>query len=117
MTNCAGPAPRFIYSKLYRNEFFVFSYSVGITDAYIRYHQAGQGGVGFSLYWYHAATDAHIERIATLISGSLWSSATGAPFTDPFTVKFGGPAGDAGADSGAAACPEPRTAAGGSSLA
>ena len=51
---------------------------------YVRYHQAGRGGVGFSLYWNHAATDAHIERIATLISGSLWSSATGAPFTNPF---------------------------------
>jgi serine protease Do len=75
------------YSKLYRNEFFAFSYSDGITDAYVRYHQAGQGGVGFSLYWNHAATDAHIERIATLISGSLWSSQTGAPFTSPFTVN------------------------------
>jgi serine protease Do len=75
------------YSKLYGNEFFAVSYSDGITDAYVRYHQAGRGGVGFSLYWSHAATDAHIERIATLISGSLWSSETGAPFTYPFTVK------------------------------
>jgi serine protease Do len=75
------------YSTLYRNEFFVFSYSDGITDAYVRYRQAGRGGVGFSLYWSHAATDAHIERIATLISGSLWSSETGAPFTSPFAVK------------------------------
>jgi len=79
------------YSKLYRNEFFVFSYSNGITDAYVRYHQAGRGGVGFSLYWSHAATDAHIERIATLISGSLYSSASGAPFTYPFTIKSGAP--------------------------
>lgn len=42
------------YSKLYGNEFFVFSYSAGITDAYVRYHQAGRGGVGFTLYWDHA---------------------------------------------------------------
>ena len=41
---------RIYYSKLYRNEFFAFSYSDGTTDAYVRYHQAGQGGVGFSLY-------------------------------------------------------------------
>ena len=27
------------YSKLYGNEFFVFSYSDGMTDAYVRYHQ------------------------------------------------------------------------------
>jgi serine protease Do len=79
------------YSKLYRDEFFVLSYSDGNRDAYIRYHQMGQGGVGFSLYWNHEATDAHIERIATLISGSLWSSATGAPFTYPFTVKSQNP--------------------------
>ncbi len=79
------------YSKLHRNDFFVFSYSDGLTDAYVRYHQAGRGGVGFSLYWNHAATDAHIERIATLISGSLRSSATGAPFTNPFTVKSRNP--------------------------
>lgn len=79
-----------IYSmKLFRTEFFVFSYSDGITDAYIRYHQTGRGGVGFTLTWSHAATDAHIERIATLISGSLWSSESGAPFTNPFTVRTG----------------------------
>ena len=65
------------YSKLYRNEFFVFSYSDGFRDAYVRYHSIGRGGIGFSLYWNHDATDAHIQRIATLVSGSLWSSTTG----------------------------------------
>ena len=80
------------YSKLSRNEFFVLSYCDGITDAYVRYHQTGRGGVGFTLTWDHAATDAHIERIATLISGSLWSSETGAPFTSPLTVRTGAPA-------------------------
>jgi serine protease Do len=78
------------YSNLYRDEFFVLSYSDGVTDAYVRYHQAGRSGVGITLYWDHDATDAHIERIATLISGSLWSSATGAPFTYPFTAKATG---------------------------
>ena len=79
------------YSKLYRNDFFALSYTDGVTDAYVRYHQTGRGGVGFSLYWNHAATEAHIERVATLISGSLWSSATGTPFTYPFTVKPSAP--------------------------
>ena len=78
---------RIYYSKLYGNEFFALSYSDGITDAYVRYHQIGGGGIGFSLYWNHAATEAHIERIATLISASLWSSAGGAPFIAPFTVR------------------------------
>lgn len=58
-----------------------------MTDAYVRYHQVGAAGIGFSLYWNHNATDAHIERIATLISGSLWSAVTGAPFTSPFNVR------------------------------
>jgi serine protease Do len=78
---------RFYYTKFYSDEFFVISFSKGITDAYVRYHRAGRGGVGFTLYWNHDAADAHIERIATLISGSLWSSATGAPFTYPFIVR------------------------------
>lgn len=82
---------RIYYSKLYRNDFFVFSYSDGVTDAYARYHQTGPGGVGFTLTWSHAATDAHIERIATLISGSLWSSESGAPFTTPFTIETSAP--------------------------
>ena len=64
---------------------------VQFTDAYVRYHQTGRGGVGFTLTWSHAATDAHIERIATLISGSLWASESGAPFTCPFTVRTGAP--------------------------
>jgi len=74
------------YSKLFGGEFFALSYSDGITDAYVRYHQMAGGGIGFSLYWNHASTEAHIERIATLISASLWSSASGAPFTSPFSV-------------------------------
>jgi serine protease Do len=93
------------YSKLFRNEFFVFSYSDGITDAYIRYHQTGRGGVGFTLTWSHAATDAHIERIATLISGSLWSSESGAPFTNPFTVRTG--ASEVAAAPGPSPAPQP----------
>lgn len=83
----ARSGAKIYYSKLYKNYFFALSYSDGISDAYVRYHQTGRGGVGFSLYWNHAATEAHIERIATLISGSLWSSATGVPFTDPPVVK------------------------------
>lgn len=32
-----------------------------------------------------------IERIATLISGSLWSSESGAPFTSPLTIETSAP--------------------------
>ena len=90
------------YSKLYGNEFFALSYSDGITDAYVRYHQIGGGGIGFSLYWNHASTEAHIERIATLISASLWSSAGGAPFIAPFMVRSSPPRSDRTQPSGTA---------------
>lgn len=76
------------YSKEYRDEFFVVSASDQKTDVYARYHQFGQGGLGFSLYWNHNVTEFHGERIATLISGSLWASLTGAPFTEPFNVTL-----------------------------
>ena len=111
---------RIYYSKLYRDEFFVISFSDGITDAYARYHQAGGGGVGFTLSWNHAGTEAHIERIATLISGSLWSSMTGAPFTTPFTIGGGAPAvatstGPTPAPAPVPSAPEPRQSHVGSS--
>lgn len=77
---------RIEYSKLYHDEFFAISFSDGITDGYARYHRIEQGGVGFSLFWNHSATDLHVERVATLVSASLWSSMSGAPFTDPFSV-------------------------------
>ena len=77
---------RILYSKLYRDDFFAVSFSDGITDGYARYHRIGQGGIGFSLYWNHSAMDLHVEQIATLVSGSIWSSMSGAPFTDPFSV-------------------------------
>jgi serine protease Do len=75
-----------LYSKLYHDEFFAISFSDGITDGYARYHRTGQDGIGFTLSWNHSATDLHVERIATLVSGSLWSSMSGAPFIDPFSV-------------------------------
>ena len=74
----------------FRDDFFVFSFTDGITDGYIRYHQFDAGGLGFSLYWDHSAKDAHVERIAALISGSLWSAMSGSPFADPFTVALPG---------------------------
>lgn len=75
------------YEKLYKDQFYVFSISDGATDGYVRYHQLGRSGIGFTLYWDHTATDAHVERIATLISASLWSAISGAPFTTPFSVN------------------------------
>ena len=81
------------YSKLYRDQLFAVSFSDGKTDGYVRYHLLGAGGVGFTLYWNHNASDVHVERVTTLISGSLWSAMSGSPFTSPFTVNVHGAAG------------------------
>jgi serine protease Do len=81
---------RIYYSKLYRDgfsQFFVVSAGSDNFDTYIRYHQMDDGGLGFSLYWDHNAAEIHGERIATLISGSLWSTMSGAPFAEPFTLR------------------------------
>lgn len=73
-------------STLFQDQYFIVSMSNGVTDGYVRYHKVEQDGVGFSLYWNHAATDAHFERIATLMSASLWAATGGAPFVYPFTT-------------------------------
>jgi hypothetical protein len=64
------------YSKVLSDDFFAISASDGEADTYIQYQQIGEGGIGFDLYWRDDATDLHVERIATLVSGSLWSSMT-----------------------------------------
>jgi serine protease Do len=86
-TDLIGKGSKILYSKVYQNDFFVVSASNDKTDVYVRYHQTWEGGLGFSLYWDHNAIDMHVERIATLISASLWSSMSGAPTTDPFVVS------------------------------
>jgi serine protease Do len=70
--------------KVARRDFYAISAggADGI-DSYTRYHQDGTGVLGFLLTWRRDDVDLHIERVATLISGSLWSSMTGAAFIDP----------------------------------
>jgi len=75
------------YSKVYHDEFFVLSVGSDRLDGYVRYHQLREGGLGFSLFWSHNAVEIHGERIATLMSGSLLSTMSGAPFVEPFTLQ------------------------------
>ncbi len=67
--------------KIIRSDFFAISSSKqnGI-DVYHRYHRRGNDILGFNLYWRNSEAHLHIERVATLMSGSLWASTTGAPF-------------------------------------
>lgn len=52
-------------------------------DHYLRYHQDGTNVTGFTLSWRNASREISGERIAVLMSGSLWSHMTGAMFVDP----------------------------------
>jgi S1-C subfamily serine protease len=74
-----------IHYKILKDDFMVLSVTTpqGI-DQYIRFHNDGPGSVGFILSWDSvAARDLHIERVATLMSASLWADRTGAAFIDP----------------------------------
>jgi serine protease Do len=75
------------YKVLRPADFFVVSYSTANgLDGYIRFHQDGSGVLGFFLMWKNSEYNLHIERVATLISGSLWATMTGAPFTEAPTM-------------------------------
>jgi serine protease Do len=76
-----------VHYKILKPDFFVVSMSTANgLDAYIRFHQDGRGVLGFFLFWKSSETHLHMERVATLISGSLWATMTGAPFTRPPTM-------------------------------
>lgn len=70
--------------KVLKPDFFAIS-ATGADglDWYVRFHRDGPGVLGFFLTWKTAETDLHIERVAVLVSGSLWASMTGAAFTEP----------------------------------
>jgi S1-C subfamily serine protease len=61
------------------------------TDYYLRYHQDRTNVTGFTLSWKNTNGIVHGERIAILMSGSLWSNMTGAAFVDPLTPASDGP--------------------------
>jgi S1-C subfamily serine protease len=70
-----------IHFQVLRPEFYAISASTpdGL-DHYLRYHRHSGGLLGFMLVWRNSQSHLHVERVATLMSGSLWASATGAPF-------------------------------------
>lgn len=73
-----------IHYKILKNDFFVVSSSDHNTgrDSYSRFQKKGSSVVGFTLFWTSAREELHIERVAALVSASLWASATGAVFTE-----------------------------------
>jgi S1-C subfamily serine protease len=76
-----------VHYKILKPDFFVVSMSTANgLDAYIRFHEDGRGVLGFFLFWKGSETHLHMERVATLISGSLWAAMTGASFTEAPTM-------------------------------
>jgi S1-C subfamily serine protease len=71
------------YKVLKGNWFVISSTSTDGIDSYMRYHQDGANVTGFSLYWNNAHGDVHGDRIAVVMSASLWSEMTGAAFIEP----------------------------------
>jgi serine protease Do len=69
--------------EVLRDDFFVImAYKNGVTR-YWRYHQDGNGLLGFMFAWNDAGAQINGERITTLISASLWAVAKGVPFVTP----------------------------------
>lgn len=53
------------------------------VDWYLRYHQDGPNVTGFTIQWNNANGNISAERIAVLMSASLWSRMTGAAMVEP----------------------------------
>ncbi len=73
-----------VHFRVMKDGWFVVSASTPDgMDHYLRYHQDGANVTGFTLSWRNASGEISGERIAVLMSGSLWSHMTGAMFVDP----------------------------------
>jgi S1-C subfamily serine protease len=73
-----------VHYKVMKDGWYVVSATTPDSiDHYLRYHQDGTHVTGFTLSWNNANGNVSGERIAILMSASLWSSMTGASFIDP----------------------------------
>ncbi|GJD52989.1 hypothetical protein OPKNFCMD_5758 [Methylobacterium crusticola] len=71
------------YSVIKDGWFVVSATSPNGRDEYLRYHQDGDGILGFSLFWENARGNVNGERVAILMSASLGSVMNGRPMVDP----------------------------------
>ncbi|TCO11988.1 trypsin-like peptidase [Camelimonas lactis] len=79
LTSMIRGGDRIQYQTLKR-DFMVVSGRQGPHQRYVRYHDDGSGLIGFDMTWSGEEPPVYGERLATLVSGSLWASMTGAPF-------------------------------------
>lgn len=72
-----------IHYRVMKDNWFVISLtSPSGIDGYLRYYQDGSSVTGFTENWNNANGNVHGERIAVLMSASISSAMTGAPFID-----------------------------------
>ncbi|MFE1602343.1 trypsin-like peptidase domain-containing protein [Methylobacterium sp. ID0610] len=71
------------YSVIKDGWFVISASSPEDRDEYLRYHQDGDGVLGFSLFWNNANGNVSGERIAILMSASLGSVMNGRPMVEP----------------------------------
>ncbi|QRE75513.1 serine protease [Methylobacterium aquaticum] len=71
------------YSVIKDGWFVISATSATGKDEYLRYHQDGDGVLGFSLFWDNAKGNVSGERVAILMSASLGSVMNGRPMIDP----------------------------------
>lgn len=79
-----------------RRDFFVVTASDEAANIkhYQRFQRIGSRFVGFEMFWNAAIPGLHLDRAVVLMSASLWSSATGAPFIDPPRSSAASPGND-----------------------
>jgi serine protease Do len=78
----------YVHYKVAKDDWYVVSASTPDgQDWYARYHQDGAATTGFTLAWNNANGNIHGERIATLMSASLWADRTGAPMLTPWQSR------------------------------
>ncbi len=68
--------------KILKDDYFIVSSSTNGLDSFIRCEADRPGLLWLSLFWLHDASDLHMDRVATLMSGSFASAISGAPFAD-----------------------------------
>ena len=79
-----------VHYKILKDGWFVISASTpDRVDWYLRYHQDGSYVTGFTEQWNNANGNVHGERIAVLMSASLWSYMTGVAFVQPPSISIG----------------------------
>jgi serine protease Do len=71
------------YSVIKDGWFVISATSAVGKDEYLRYHQDGDGVLGFSLFWDNAKGNVSGERVAILMSASHGSVMNGRPMIEP----------------------------------